>query len=215
MEEWVRIWFQWVHDWGYPGIILLMALESSIFPIPSEIVIPPAAYWATQGRYSMWGVVIAGTLGSYIGAALTYWMVRWLGRPVLVKYGVYIFCPESKLLRVERWLARYEAGGVLFARLVPVVRHLIGIPAGLVRMPFGVYSLMTVVGAGLWCVILAWFGGTVLGDHPDLINQPSLLVQVLKERSYVIGGFAIGLCALYVLVMRLTTKPIVTEDVDA
>ena len=83
MSNWVGIWFQWVHDWGYPGIVILMALESSIVPIPSEIVIPPAAYWAAQGRYSFTGVVLAGTLGSYLGAAATYWMARWLGRPLL------------------------------------------------------------------------------------------------------------------------------------
>lgn len=208
MSQWVGIWFQWVHDWGYVGIIVLMAMESSIIPIPSEVVIPPAAYWATQGRYSFSGVVLAGTLGSYLGAAATYWTARWLGRPLLIRYGRYLFCPEDKLLRAERWLARYEAGGVFFARLVPVVRHLIGLPAGIVRMPFGLYSLMTIIGAALWCWVLAWFGGNLLGDHPDLVKDPARLVQVLRERSYVIGGFAVGLCALYVLVMRLTAKPI-------
>ena len=105
------------------------------------------------------------------------------------------------------WLARYEAGGVFFARLVPVVRHLIGIPAGLVRMSFGLYSAMTIVGAGLWCWVLAWFGGNLLGDQPELINDPSLLVQVLRQRSWLFGGFALLLCALYVLVMKLTAKP--------
>jgi membrane protein DedA with SNARE-associated domain len=212
MQEWIGIWFQWVHDWGYPGIILLMALESSVFPIPSEIVIPPAAYWAAQGRYSFIGVVLAGTLGSYLGAAATYWAARWLGRPLLIKYGAYVFCPESKLLRVERWLARYEAGGVFFARLVPVVRHLIGIPAGIVRMPFGLYSVMTVIGAGLWCWVLAWFGGDVLGNQPDLVKNPSLLVNVLQERSYMVGGFAAGLCVLYVFVMRITGKPFSSQS---
>jgi membrane protein DedA with SNARE-associated domain len=206
MQSWVLVWFQWVHDWGYPGIIILMAMESSIFPIPSEVVIPPAAYWATQGRYTFTGVVVAGTVGSYLGAAATYWVARWLGRPLLVRYGRYIFCPEAKLLRAERWLARYEVGGVFFARMVPVVRHLIGIPAGLVRMSFGTYSAMTILGAALWCWVLAWFGGALLGDRPDLMNDPSLLVQVLKERSYLIGGFALVLCVLYVLVIRLTAR---------
>jgi len=78
-----------------------------------------------------------------------------------------------------------------------------------------VYSLMTVIGAGLWCWILAWFGGAVLGDQPDLINQPSLMVEVLKEKSFLIGGFAVGLCALYFMVMKLTAKPVVTEEEDA
>jgi membrane protein DedA with SNARE-associated domain len=178
-----------------------------VVPIPSEIVIPPAAYWATQGRYNFWGVVLAGTVGSYLGAAATYWAARWLGRPLLVRYGKYVICPEDKLLRAERWLGRYEAGGVFFARLVPVVRHLIGIPAGLVRMPFGVYSAMTIVGAGLWCLVLAWFGGNLLGDHPELVQDPVRLWHVLRERSYWIGGFALLLCALYILVMRLTAEP--------
>jgi membrane protein DedA with SNARE-associated domain len=204
VAQWVGVWFQWVHDWGYPGIIILMALESSVVPIPSEIIIPPAAYWATQGRYNFWGVVLAGTVGSYLGAAATYWAARWLGRPLLVRYGKYVFCPEGKLLRAERWLGRYEAGGVFFARLVPVVRHLIGIPAGLVRMPFGVYSAMTIVGSGLWCLILAWFGGNLLGDQPELVQDPVRLWHVLRERSYWIGGFAVVLCACYILVMRLT-----------
>jgi membrane protein DedA with SNARE-associated domain len=206
MQELIGIWFQLVHDWGYPGIILLMALESSIFPIPSEIIIPPAAYWALQGRYSMTGVILAGTFGSYLGAAATYWGARWLGRPLLIRYGSYILCPEDKLLRAERWLARYEAGGVFFARLVPVVRHLIGIPAGLVRMPFHVYSVMTIIGAAIWCIVLAWFGGTILGNDPNLVHEPGRLVRVMQERSYLIGGFAVLFCALYVVVMRVTAK---------
>jgi membrane protein DedA with SNARE-associated domain len=206
VHQWVGVWFQWVHDWGYPGIIILMAMESSIFPIPSEIVIPPAAYWAAQGRFSVEGVVLAGTVGSYIGAAATYWAARWLGRPLLVRYGRYVFCPETKLLRAERWLARYESGGIFFARMVPVVRHLIGIPAGLVRMPFGMYSAMTIIGSALWCGVLAWFGVAVLGDQPDLMKDPEKMFQVLRQRSYWIGGFALAFCGLYLLVMRLTAK---------
>jgi len=204
VAQWITVWFQWVHDWGYPGIILLMAMESSIIPIPSEIVIPPAAYWASQGRYSMAGVVLAGTLGSYIGATTMYWVARWVGRPLLLRYGRYILCPEHKLLRAERWLARYEVGGLFFARLIPVVRHLIGIPAGIVRMPFGVYSAVTIIGSALWCVVLAWFGSEVLGDHPDLMQDPARLAQVLGERSILIGSFAVALCVLYVVVMLLT-----------
>jgi len=151
MQQWVGVWFQWVHDWGYLGIVMLMAMESSVIPIPSEIVIPPAAYWAAQGRYSFGGVVLAGAAGSYLGAAATYWAARWLGRPLLVRYGRFLFCPETKLLRAERWLARYEAGGVFFARLVPVVRHLIGIPAGLwpVQPGDAARGGAVVLGAGL------------------------------------------------------------------
>ena len=207
MHQWIEVWFRWVHDWGYAGIVLLMALESSIFPIPSEVVIPPAAFWAKQGRFSLAGVIAAGTLGSWIGAAVTYWVARTVGRALVAKYGKYVFVPEHKLARAERWLARYEAGGVFFARLVPVVRHLIGIPAGLVRMPFKTYSLMTILGAGLWCGILAWFGGRILGDRPDLMEHPEALVDQLHHHTLELGGFVLLLAVLYVIVMRLTARP--------
>src|SRR3990172_8772391 len=91
MHALIVIWFQWVHDWGYPGIILLMAMESSIFPVPSELVIPPAAYWAEQGRYSLWGVVLAGTVGSYLGAAAAHLVARSVGRAPGVPRGTVSF----------------------------------------------------------------------------------------------------------------------------
>src|SRR2546425_6564506 len=99
MQQWVAVWFQWVHDWGYLGIVMLMAMESSVIPIPSEIVIPPAAYWAAQGRYSFGGVVLAGAAGSYPGAPATYWAARGLGGPLLVRYRRVLFFPEAHTLR--------------------------------------------------------------------------------------------------------------------
>ena len=207
MHAWIVIWFNLVRDWGYPGIILLMAMESSVLPLPSEVVIPPAAYWAAQGRYNLWGVILAGTTGSYLGAAVMYWASRWIGRPLVVRYGKYFFIPESKLLRAERWLVRYEAGGIFFARLLPVVRHLIGIPAGIVRMDFKTYSLMTITGSAVWCAVLAWFGAEVIGDRPELLNDPQQMIQVLSERFHWFVGLILLLAGLYILVMRLTAKP--------
>ncbi len=207
MHALVAVWFGWVRDGGYLGIVLLMAMESSIFPVPSEIVIPPAAYWAGQGRYSLWGVVLAGTAGSYLGAAATYWTARWIGRPLVLRYGRFVFIPEDKLVRAERWLARYEAGGIFFARLLPVVRHLIGIPAGIVRMNFGVYSVMTLIGSALWCGVLAWFGVAVIGDQPELLNDPARLTAVLVARLHWVAALAVALVVLYILVMRLTARP--------
>ena len=80
LHELLQVWFGWVRDGGYLGIIALMAMESSIFPVPSEIVIPPAAFWASQGRMSLTGIVLAGTFGSWVGSAITYWVSRWIGR---------------------------------------------------------------------------------------------------------------------------------------
>ena len=148
MHHLLETWFHWVLTGGYIGIIVLMAMESSIFPVPSEIVIPPAAFLAAQGKLSFTGVVLAGVLGSYLGSAITYWASRLIGRPLIVKYGRFVLVTPKKLEQAEQWLARYEAGGIFFARLLPVVRHLISIPAGIVRMNFGLFSLVTIVGLG-------------------------------------------------------------------
>ncbi|HJX26087.1 MAG TPA: DedA family protein, partial [Chthoniobacterales bacterium] len=158
MHALLKIWVGWVLSGGYLGIIVLMAMESSIFPVPSELVIPPAAFLAAQGKLSFTGVVLAGTLGSYLGAAITYWASRLIGRPLIVRYGRFVFINPKKLEQAEHWLNRYEVGGVFFARLLPVVRHLISIPAGIVRMNFKVFSFVTIVGSGIWCWILAYLG---------------------------------------------------------
>lgn len=202
----MTVWFQWVHDWGYFGIVILMAMESSIFPVPSELVIPPAAYWAAQGRYSIFGVVLAGTVGSYLGAAATYWVARWVGRPLVIRYGKYFWASEAKLVQAERWLARYEAGGIFFARLFPVVRHLIGIPAGIVRMGFRTYSIMTIAGSAIWCSVLTWFGIQVLGDHPLLLEDPSQMIHVLKERALWFVALIFVLAVSYFAMLKVTAK---------
>ena len=97
----IEVWFGWVQNWGYWGIILLMAMESSIFPVPSEVVIPPAAFLAAQGEMNFWGVVIAGTVGSYLGSAITYLVSRAVGRPLVLRYGRYFFLSPEKLARAE------------------------------------------------------------------------------------------------------------------
>src|SRR5438132_10894380 len=98
MHHLLNVWFHWVQSGGYLGIIALMAMESSIFPVPSEVVIPPAAFLAAQGKLSFMGVILAGTFGSYLGAAATYWVSRLIGRPLIVRFGRYVLVPESKLV---------------------------------------------------------------------------------------------------------------------
>jgi len=207
MHTLIAVWFGWVNHWGYLGIVLLMAMESSIFPVPSEVVIPPAAFLIAQGKMSFWGVVLAGTVGSYLGSAITYWVSRWLGRAVVVRWGKYIFVSEQKLAMAEHWMHRYEAGGIFFARLLPVIRHLISIPAGIVRMGFGMFSLMTVVGSFIWCVVLAKLGKMAYDVQPDLINDPQGLISFIKNQSHWIVGGILVLAILYFLVLKLTAKP--------
>ncbi len=183
MHHLLETWFHWVLTGGYLGIIVLMAMESSIFPVPSEIVIPPAAFLAAQGKLSFTGVVLAGVLGSYLGSAITYWASRLIGRPLIVKYGWFVLVSPKKLQQAEQWLARYEGGGVFFARLLPVVRHLISIPAGIVRMNFGLFSLVTIAGSALWCWILAYLGDKAYRLEPELLTSPDALVRFIHGQS--------------------------------
>ena len=197
---------EWVLTGGYPGIIILMAMESSIFPVPSEVVIPPAAFLAAQGKLSFWGVVLAGTVGSYLGAAITYWVSRLLGRPLILRYGRYFFFPPKKLEEAERWLVRYEASGIFFARLLPVVRHLISIPAGLVRMNFTTFSLMTVVGSAIWCWVLAYLGDMAYRRQPDLLSNPDALVHFIKGQSLWIVILVAVFAVVYMGTLRLLRR---------
>jgi membrane protein DedA with SNARE-associated domain len=207
MHHLLETWFTWVLTGGYTGIIVLMAMESSIFPVPSEIVIPPAAFLAAQGKLSFTGVVLAGTLGSFLGSAITYWASRLIGRPLIIKYGRFVLLTPKKLERAEHWLARYEAGGIFFARLLPVVRHLISIPAGIVRMSFGLFSLMTITGSAIWCYVLAYLGQKAYRLEPGLLTDPEALVRFIHGQStwilVVVGIFAV----LYILAIRLSKPP--------
>ncbi len=203
MHHLLETWFHWVLTGGYVGIIVLMAMESSIFPVPSEIVIPPAAFLAAQGKLSFTGVVLAGVLGSYLGSAITYWASRLIGRPLIVKYGRFVLVTPKKLEQAEQWLSRYEAGGVFFARLLPVVRHLISIPAGIVRMNFGLFSLVTIAGSALWCWILAYLGDKAYRLEPELLTSPDALVRFIHGQSRGILLVVALFAALYMLSLRL------------
>jgi membrane protein DedA with SNARE-associated domain len=154
---------------GYWLITGLMALESTIVPIPSEMIIPPAAYLAhTQGQFSFVGVVLAGTVGSWVGASVMYWAARLLGHPLIVRFGRYVGLGQAKIELAERWCTHYGPPGVFFSRLLPVIRHLIGIPTGILLMDFRWYALATLLGSLLWCSVLAWLGLAV-GQHPLLL----------------------------------------------
>ena len=112
-------WMQFVHDQGYVGVFLMMAVESTVFPLPSEIVVPPAAYWASQGVFTFWGVVLASTLGSWFGSALSYLAALKLGRPLILRYGRYFFMPEKKWLLAEEWMGTLGAATASWLRRPP------------------------------------------------------------------------------------------------
>lgn len=180
-----------LEEGGYALIVLLMAMESSIIPLPSEVVIPPAAHLAyTRGGMTLTGIVIAGTVGSWIGAAVMYWGARLIGRPLLMRYGRLVMLPPEKITGAEAWANHYGTVGVFISRLLPVIRHLIGIPAGIVRMHFGYYSLATVIGSAIWCAVLAWLGVTAGQDQ-------ALLSGDLHRISLWAGGCLLVLGSIY------------------
>ena len=206
LHHFIAIWFGWVQDWGYAGVVILMAMESSIFPVPSEVVMPPAAILASQGKMTFWGVILAGTFGSWLGSAITYAVSRWLGRPFVLNYGKYFFISADKLARAEAFMHRYESGGIFFARLLPVVRHLISIPAGIVQTPFLKFSVMTTVGSFIWCSILVWYGKGVGERNPGIMQDPEKLIHAIKSESIgLIIGIAV-LAALYFLMLKLSSR---------
>lgn len=179
---------------GYPLIAALMALESSIVPLPSEVVIPPAAHLAyTQGDLTLTGVVIAGTIGSWFGATVMYWGARLLGRPLLLKYGRWLLITPQKIVAAEAWSDRFGAPGIFVSRLLPVIRHLIGLPAGIVRMHYGWYSLATLVGSGIWCTVLAWVGVTAGQDEALMHGSLGRISLWLIGGAAVLGALYYGL----------------------
>ncbi|WP_150107305.1 DedA family protein [Pedosphaera parvula] len=159
-----------LESWKYPLIVLMMAAESTILPLPSELIIPPAAHLAyTKGNMSVIGIVLAGTFGSWLGATIMYWVARIGGRPLLMRYGRYAMISPEKIEGAERWATKFGAMGIFVSRLLPVVRHLIGIPAGIVRMDYKLFSLFTILGSGIWCAILCWLG-IRMGEDKELMR---------------------------------------------
>jgi len=206
MHHMIQIWSEWVLTGGYLGIIVLMAMGSTPIPLPAEVVVPLAAFLAAQGRLSVAGVIVASTLGAYLGAAVMYWLSLWLGRPLVVRFGRFILFPPKKLEEAEHWLARYEAGGIFFARLLPGVRHLISIPAGIVRMKFAVFSVMTLIGSGISCTILAYLGIRAQRVAPDLLKDPEALVRFIRGQSKWLILVVLAFAALYILSIRLSKR---------
>lgn len=162
---------------GYPGIVALMFIESSFLPLPSELVMPPAGYLAAQGRMDPVLAILAGTLGSIGGALFNYWFAVTVGEPFLRRYGKYFLVREHHLDRTEAFFARHGEISTFVGRLLPVVRHLISIPAGMARMNLRRFVAFTALGAGIWCAVLVYIGW-FLGRH-----EAALVEGVVKAYS--------------------------------
>src|SRR5205085_11893395 len=175
---------------------------STPLPVPAEAVMPPAAFLAAKGDLSFAGILIAGTFGSYLGATVMYFLSLFLGRPLLIRYGRFFLLSEDKLDRAEAWLKQYQSGGVFFARLLPIIRHFISIPAGIVRMPFATFSAVTIAGAAVANSLLAYLGVQAFKRQPDLLANPEAMMHFIKSQSHWIAIIAIAFAVLYVFAMR-------------
>lgn len=191
---------QWCLDHlNYWTITLLMTIESSFIPFPSEVVVPPAAYQAAAGKLNIYLVVLFATIGANIGALVNYYLAKWLGRPIIYKFansriGHMCLIDEAKVRHAEDYFNRHGALSTFIGRLIPAVRQLISIPAGLAKMKLPVFLLYTTLGAGLWNIILAFIGHYLY----SVVPEDQLLAKV-TEYSHEIGYCFIALGVLIVL----------------
>jgi membrane protein DedA with SNARE-associated domain len=207
---------QQVIDWymqniGYLTVFLLMMIESTVLPMPSELVIPPAAYLAARGDLNIFLVVLAGTAGALTGSLINYVVARTLGRKIVyaladTKWAHVIFLTREKVEKAENFFIRNGKSGTLIGRLVPGVRHLISIPAGLAKMPLPTFMLWTFIGAGLWNIILSMLGYF-------FYSQQDLLKQYYEELKWAV--LAVGVIFTVFLVVKSVRKRNANKQKDS
>ena len=155
---------------GYPGIFLLMLIESSFIPFPSEVIMIPAGYLASKGDMNIAIAIACGILGSLVGALINYYLAIWLGRPLLIRYGKYVMFKEHHLVQMEDFFARHGHISTFTGRLIPMIRQYISIPAGLAKMNLPIFCFYTSLGAGIWVTILTLLG-FYIGENEALIKE--------------------------------------------
>ena len=186
---------------NYWTITLLMAIESSFIPFPSEVVVPPAAYKAAAtGELNVWLVILSATLGALIGAFINYFLALWLGKPIVYKFansrlGHMCLLDEQKIVKAEEFFVRHGLVATLIGRLVPAVRQLISIPAGLARMNIAKFALYTAIGAGLWNAVLA-----AMGYYLESVVPEDQLLATVTKYSHEIGY---GILAVVVIALAI------------
>lgn len=175
MEQFASALLDITSGMGYWGIVILMAIESSFIPFPSEIVIPPAAYLAYKGEMNIYLIILCGIIGSLIGAVFNYYVAMWLGKPLAYKlvdkkWAKYLLLSRSGLEKAESYFNKYGSASTFFGRLIPAVRQLISLPAGFVKMDFGKFVFYTVLGSGFWVSVLAALG-YFFGENQALLKE--------------------------------------------
>ena len=190
----------WVTSGGLAAVLLLMLIESCGIPFPSEVIMPVAGYFASQGRLNLVAVIFAGAIGNLLGSLLAYWLARRFGRTLLLGPGRYVGISASHLDSADRWFARYGLAAVLVGRVLPVVRTYISFPAGLARVQPGWFALLTFVGALPWCAALAVVGYEIGANYTkvsDPIGKAAIVIAVL---------IVIGIAAWYITGRRRAAR---------
>lgn len=211
--SWAENLYYWFKDhMNYWTILVLMAIESSVIPLPSEVVVPPAAYFSLQANSSLdfWVVILVATAGAYLGSAINYGLSLLIGRPIIYafadsKVGHFLRLSKEKMEKAEQYFQKKGSISIFFGRLLPAVRHLISIPAGLSRMNFGTFSFFTIIGAGIWNVVLAALGYLLYRVVPD---DSQFFAQLEHYNHYLkIAGFALlGLVIIYIIYKVMKNK---------
>ncbi len=187
MGEIVSFVVELVGQLGYAGIFIMMFLESSFFPFPSEVAMIPAGYLASKGEMNLFLAWLAGTLGSLAGALFNYYLGHRLGRPFLQKYGRYLFLKEGSLEKIEGFFEKYGHPSTFWGRLVPGIRQYISLPAGIGRMRLAAFAFYTFLGAGIWCAVLLALG-YFIGENEALIKEYT---------HYILGAVMVMVAAVF------------------
>jgi membrane protein DedA with SNARE-associated domain len=176
---------------GYPGLAFLMALDATILPVPSAVVMGFAGYLCYEGRLDIWSVTLFGALGSAVGSLSMYVLGRWGGRPFLDRYGKYLGLKEGNLKSADTWFMRFGDRAVFLCQLLPIARDIISLPAGVARMGVWRFTLMSILGSVPYCFLLAligWAAGPAWGSAVEVVDQYDLLITVLILAPFITYG---------------------------
>jgi membrane protein DedA with SNARE-associated domain len=203
--ETLKAWIEYaVSVLGYPGIALVMAVENIFPPIPSELVMPFAGSLVNDGRYNLIGVIIAGTVGSVIGATVLYYIGMWADEVIIRnfvrRFGRWFLLTEDDIDTALKFFSRYGEAAVFLGRVVPLVRSLISVPAGMQRMPIGKFLLLTTLGAAIWTSVLA-IAGMFLGQ-----NWEAVLDFISRYQRVILVLIALGVVAFIVVRVNALRK---------
>lgn len=216
IAEQIQMLVPYAKVWGFFLIFFFMTIESSFIPFPSEVVMIPAGFLAYRGELSF-GIpwldlsiaLFAGLAGSLAGAYINYYLAKWLGRPFLHRYGRWFFLPEKSLNRAEEIFRQYGELVTFVCRLVPAIRQLISIPAGLSNMDVKRFGFFTALGAGVWCLVLifiGWYFGHLSGDmtYVDMVHKGAVMIK--DNYIWILPGLAL-IVVVYLVIHHQVMKP--------